>query len=112
MNMRAPIKILAAAILVASVPFAVPAAAAPLSQPSALGNAEAGSVDQVQYRRYHRRYYRGWYAYGASPRYFLRSRPRQWNYGNGAAATSPGSWRGCPGGDRALSDGYPSWMCR
>jgi hypothetical protein len=108
-----PIKTLAAAVVVAAVPFAVPAAAAPLSQSLALDNANAGSLEQVQYRRWNRRAYRsGWYAYGAAPGYILRSGPRRWNYGNGAAATAPGSWRGCPGGDRALSDGYPSWMCR
>src|SRR5687767_13582558 len=111
--MRMPTKILAAAVVAAAVPLAVPAAAAPLSQSLALGDANVGSLDQVQYRRWDRRRYRsGWYAYGAAPGYVLRSGPRQWNYGNGAAATSPGSWRGCPGGDRALSDGYPSWMCR
>ena len=111
--MRMPTKILAAAVVAAAVPFAVPAAAGPLSQSLALGDANVGSLDQVQYRRAYRRNYRsGWYAYGAAPGYVLRSGPRQWNYGNGAAATSPGSWRGCPGGDRALSDAYPSWMCR
>jgi len=110
--MRMLTKTLAAALVAAAVPLAVPAAAAPLSQSLALDNANAGSFEQVQYRRWHRRHYRsGWYAYGSS-RGFLRSGPRQWNYGNGAAATAPGSWRGCPGGDRALSDGYPSWMCR
>jgi hypothetical protein len=103
--MGTPSKTLAAGLVAAAVTLAVPAAAAPLSQSLALGNANAGSVDQIQYRRWHRRHYRGgWYAYGAAP--------RQWNYGNGGAATAPGSWRGCPGGDRALSSGYPSWMCR
>jgi hypothetical protein len=106
--MRMPTKTLAAALVGAAVTLAVSAAAAPLSQSLALSNANAGSLDQVQYRRWHRRYYRsGWHAYG-----FLRSGPRRWNYGNGGAATAPGSWRGCPGGDRAESSGYPSWMCR
>jgi len=110
-KMRMSTKILAAAVVAAAVPFAVPATAAP--QSLALGDANVGSLEQVQYRRAHRRHYRsGWYAYGAAPGYALRSGPRQWNYGNGAAATSPGSWRGCPGGDRALSSAYPSWMCR
>jgi hypothetical protein len=113
MNMRMPTKTLAAALVAAAVPLAVPAAAAPLSQPLALSNASAGSLDQVQYRRWDRRYYRsGWYAFGAAPGYVLRSGPRQWNYGNGSAATAPGSWRGCPGGDRDESSGYPSWLCR
>ena len=119
--MRMPTKILAAAVVAAAVPLAVPAAAAPLSQSLALGDANIGSLDQVQYRRHYRngrhyrsghRYRSGWYAYGAAPGYGLRSQPRQWNYGNGGAATAPGSWRGCPGGDRALSDAYPSYMCR
>jgi hypothetical protein len=103
--MRMPTKTLAAALVAAAIPLAVPAAAAPLSQSLALSNANAGSLEQVQYRRWHRRHYRsGWYAFSAAP--------RRWNYGNGSAATAPGSWRGCPGGDRALSSGYPSWMCR
>ena len=119
--MRMPTKILAAAVVAAAVPFAVPAAAAPISQSLALADAHVGSLDQVQYRRHYRsgrhyrnghRYRSGWYAYGAAPGYGLRSQPRQWNYGNGGAATAPGSWRGCPGGDRALSDAYPSYMCR
>src|SRR5262245_4138449 len=113
MNMRTPTKTLAAAIVAAAVPLAIPAAAAPLSQPLALSNANAGALDQVQYRSWHRRHYRsGWYAFGAAPGYILRSGPRQWNYGNGGAATGPGSWRGCPGGDRDESSGYPSWLCR
>jgi hypothetical protein len=107
MNMRMPTKTLAAALVAAALPFAVPAAAAPLSQPLALSDANAGTLDQVQYRRAHRRYYRsGWNAFARS------SRSLPWNYGNGAAATGRGSWRGCPGGDRALSDAYPSYMCR
>src|SRR5690242_4832581 len=111
-QMRMPTNILAAGLVAAAVQLAVPASAAPLSQSLLVRNANVGSVDQVQYRRWHRRHYRnGWYAYGAAPGYFLRSGPRQWNYGNGGAATSRGSWRGCPGGDRALSDAYPSWMC-
>jgi hypothetical protein len=104
--MRMPTKTLAAALVAAAVPLAVPAAAAPLSQSLALSNANAGSLDQVQYRRSYRRHYRsGWNA-------FARSRRLPWNYGNGGAATAPGSWRGCVGGDRAESSGYPSWMCR
>jgi hypothetical protein len=103
MNMRIPTKTLAAAFVAAAVPFAVPAAAAPLSQPLALDNANAGSLDQVQHRRHYRS---GWNAFARS------SRRLPWNYGNGGAATAPGSWRGCPGGDRALSDAYPSYLCR
>jgi hypothetical protein len=113
MNMRVPIKTLAAAVVVAAIPLAAPATAAPLSHSLALSHAEAGSLEQVQYRRWHRRHYRsGWYAYGAGRGYIARSGPRRWNYGNGSAATAPGSWRGCPGGDRVASTSYPSWMCR
>jgi hypothetical protein len=105
--MKMPTETLAAAFVAAVIQLAVPAAAAPLSQSLALSNANAGSLEQVQYRRWYRGHYRGgWYAYG------LRSGPRQWNYGNGSAATGPGSWRGCPGGDRDASSGYPSWLCR
>ena len=110
--MRTPTRILAAAVVAAAIPLALPAAAAPLPQSLALNNANAGSLEQVDYRRTHRRNYRsGWYAYGSARR-FPRSGPLPWNYGNGSAATAPGSWRGCPGGDRAVSDAYPSWMCR
>jgi hypothetical protein len=111
-TMRMPTRILAAAVVAAAIPVALPAAAAPLSQSLGLSNTNAGPLEQIDYRRTHRRNYRsGYYAYG-STRGFLRSEPRRWNYGNGSAATAPGSWRGCPGGDRAISDSYPSWMCR
>ena len=107
-------KTFAAALVVAAIPlFAAPASAAPLSQSLGLTSTDVGSLEQVQYRRWHRRHYRnGYYAYGAAPGYIARSGPRRWNYGNGSAATAPGSWRGCPGGDRHASSGYPSWMCR
>ena len=111
--MTMPTKTLAAALVAAAIPLVVPAALAPLSQSLALSSDSAGSLERVQYRRWHRRHYRsGWYAYGAAPGYIARSGPRRWNYGNGSAATAPGSWRGCPGGDRVDSNAYPSWMCR
>jgi hypothetical protein len=100
-----PTKLLAAAVVAAATWFAGSASAAPLPPLMGLGHDDASSVEQVQYRRWHRRAYRnGYYAYGSAP--------RRWNYGNGSAATAPGSWRGCPGGDRHASSGYPSWMCR
>jgi hypothetical protein len=103
--MRMPTKILAAAVVTAAVPLAAPASTAPLSPSLGLSHADVVAAEQVQYRRWHRRTYRnGYYAYGSAP--------RRWNYGNGSAATAPGSWRGCPGGDRHASSGYPSWMCR
>ena len=90
--MTLPTKTLAAAFVAATIPlWAGPAAAAPLSQSLALSNADVGTVEQVQYRRWHRgrwigpaaagfaagaiiggalapRYYDdGYYAYGAAP---------------------------------------------
>jgi hypothetical protein len=124
MTMRLPSKTLAAAVVAAAIPLAGPAAAAPLSQSLALNNADAGTIEQVQYRRWDRGYdgdgyYAygaapdGNYAYGAAPGYYVgpRYRGRNWNYGNGSAATGPGSSALCPP-DREQSSGYPSWMCR
>lgn len=90
--MTLPTKTLAAALVAATIPlYGGPAAAAPLSQSMALNNADVGTVEQVQYRRWHRgrwigpaaagfaagaiiggalapRYYGdGYYAYGAAP---------------------------------------------
>ena len=123
--MTLPTKILAPALLVAAIPLlAGSAAAAPLSQSLALGNAETGTVEQVQYRRSWRHYNDGYYAYGAAPGYgggyyaygagpghYVGPRRRAWNYGNGSAATGPGSAARC-GSDRFHASGYPSWMCR
>jgi hypothetical protein len=55
----------------------------------------------------------GYYAYGAAPGYVATGRYRGWdeNYGNGSAATGPGSSPMCPS-DREDASGYPSWMCR
>jgi hypothetical protein len=122
--MRLPLKTLAAAAVAAAIPLAGPAAAAPLSQSLALDNADHGTIEQVQYRRWDRGYYGdgyyaygaapdGYYAYGAAPGYRVapRYRQRNWNYGNGSSATAPGSsWR-CDA-DRTNSTAYPSWMCR
>ncbi len=93
--MRLPTKTLAAALMAAAVPFYTgPAAAAPLSQSLALNSADVGTVEQVQYRRWHSgrwigpaagiaagvaiggalapRYYDdGYYAYGAAPGYYV-----------------------------------------
>jgi hypothetical protein len=135
MKMILPSKTLAAAIVAAAIPLAGPTAAAPLSQPLALNSADVGTVEQVQYRRWRSgrwigpaagiaagvaigsalapRYYDdGYYAYGAAPGY-AGPRYREWNdnYGNGAAATGPGSSPVCPP-DREESSAYPSWMCR
>src|SRR5262245_17388828 len=103
-------KSLAPALLLAAIPLlAGSASAGPQSQSLALSTVETGTIEQVQYRRT-RRYYRGGYrAYAWAPGY--GSRRRAWNYGNGSAATGPGSWRGCPA-DRFQASGYPSWMCR
>lgn len=121
--MTLPLKTLAAAVVAAAIPLASPAAAAPLSQSLALTNADTGTIQQVQYRRWDRGYYNdgyyaygavpdGYYAYGAAPGYrYAPGYRRQWNYGNGSAATGRGSSRLCPA-DREPASGYPSWMCR
>jgi hypothetical protein len=108
--MKLATKTLGPALLLAAIPlFAGSASAAPLSQALALDKAETGTVEQVQYRRARRHYRSGYYAYGWAPGY--GSRRRAWNYGNGSAATAPGSWGRCPS-DRFQASGYPSWMCR
>jgi hypothetical protein len=114
MKMTLPTKTMAAAFVAAAIPLCGgPAAAAPLSQSLALNNADVGTVEQVQYRRWGRGYYaygparrwgRGYYAYGAARGYVA-------NYGNGGAATAPGSARICPA-DREEASVYPSWLCR
>lgn len=121
--MRLPMKTLAAAVVAAAIPLAGPAAAAPLSQSQALSNADTGTIEHVQYRRWDRGYYNdgyyaygaapdGYYAYGAAPGYVApRYRGRSGNYGNGSSATGPGSSPVCDA-DRENATSYPSWMCR
>jgi len=108
--MTRPTRILAPALLVAAIPlFGGSASAAPMSQSLALDKAETGTVEQIQYRRARRYYNDGYYAYGWAPGYAPQR--RAWNYGNGSAATGPGSAARC-GSDRFQASGYPSWMCR
>ena len=142
--MTLPTKTLAAALVAAAIPLAGPVAAAPLSQSLALNNADVGTVEQVQYRRWNRGrwigpaaaglaagaivggalasryndgYYAygaapgGYYAYGASPGYDRGPNSTYRIYGNGSAATAPGSSPICPA-DREDASAYPSWMCR
>jgi len=120
--MTLPCKTLAAALVAAAIPLATPAAAAPLSQSLVLNNTDVGTIEQVQYRRWDRGYYNdgyyaygavpdGYYAYGAAPGYRVAPRYRQWNFGNGSAATAPGSSPRCPA-DLEPGSAYPSWMCR
>jgi hypothetical protein len=124
--MRTPSKILAATAFAVAVPLAGPVAAAPLSQSLTLGNTDAGMIEQVQWRRWDDGYYAygaaphgyaygvapdAYYAYGAAPGYRVAPRYRQWNFGNGSAATAPGSHPLCPA-DLESASGYPSWMCR
>jgi hypothetical protein len=122
MKMTLPIKTLAAALIAAAIPLvAGPATAAPLSQSLALRNADIGTIEQVQYRRWDGYYAYGaapgaYYAYGAAPGYVAAPRNRGPNstyniYGNGGAATAPGSSPQCPA-DRDESSSFPSWMCR
>ena len=62
----------AAVLTVVAVPTA-PANAAPIKNASGLAEHQSG-VEQVQYRRYNRRYYRGYYGprrfYGGGPYYY------------------------------------------
>jgi hypothetical protein len=142
-------KTLAAALMAAAIPLTSGAVtAAPLSQSLALGNADVGTIEHVQYRwnrgrwigpaaagfaagaiiggalssqAYNDGYYAygaapgGYYAYGAAPGYVTGPRygygTLESNYGNGSAATGPGSAAACPP-DREDASAYPSWMCR
>ncbi len=130
-----PTKTMAAALVAAAIPlYAGPAAAGPLSQSLALNNADVGTVEHVQYRRWGRGYYahgaarrwgRGYYAYGAARRWgrgyyaygaalgYGAPRYRFWdpNYGNGGSATTPRSDRTCTS-DREEASSWPSWLCR
>src|SRR5258708_3448097 len=117
-----PTKTMAAALVAVAIPlYAGPAAAGPLSQSLALNNADVGTGERVQYRRWGRGYYaygaarrwgRGYYAYGAALGYVgSRYRIGDPNYGNGGSATTPFSDRTCAS-DRENASGYPSWMCR
>lgn len=122
--MRMPSTILAAAAVAAAIPLAGSALAAPISQPQAMGDAGPGAIAYVQWRGWDGGYPAygaapdgygavpdGYYAYGAAPRHRYAPRYRQWNYGNGSAATAPGSSAMCPA-DLEAGSGYPSWMCR
>jgi hypothetical protein len=128
--MRTPWKILAPALIAASVPWmAGTAGAAPLSPSLALKNADAASVETVQWRRGHRgrwigpaagfaagvvvgsalapRYYDygysgypGYGAYAYDPGYAYAPAPRSYRYRNGCT------------GDENVDSAYPSWYCR
>jgi hypothetical protein len=87
----------------------------------AAGLAIGGAIASSQY------YGDGYYAYGAAPGYYAYGAapgyvgpgyvgPRygassRLNYGNGGAATGPGSAAICSP-DRYQNSAYPSWMCR
>jgi hypothetical protein len=125
--MTFPSKFLAAALMAGSLPvLAGPATAAPLAQPLGLTNAQTSTVEQVQWRRGHRGYWRGgrwigpaagfaagvavgsalaapnyydgYYAYGAAPGY-VPVAPRSY-YG----------YRNC-GGTEGFASAYPNWAC-
>jgi hypothetical protein len=127
--MRTTWKILAPALIAASVPLmAGPAGAAPLSSSLALKNADTASVETVQWRRGHRgrwigpaagfvggvvvggalapRYYdygyygNGYGAYAYDPGYAYAPAPRYYRYRNGCT------------GDENVDSAYPSWYCR
>ena len=98
--MTLPTKTLVAMLFASAIPLAAgPAAAAPLSQSLALGNADVGTVEQVQYRWNRGRwvgpaaagfaagailggalsslaYNDGYYAYGAAPGGYYGTAPR------------------------------------
>jgi hypothetical protein len=114
-----PAKTMAAALVAAAIPlYAGSAAAGPLSQSLALNNADVGTVEQVQYRRWGRGYYAygaapgAFYAYGAAPGY-VGPRARIWdpNYGNGGAATTWLSDRRCASDREDDASAWPSWAC-
>jgi hypothetical protein len=136
--MRLSARTLALAAVAAAIPMSAgPVAAAPLSQSLSLNNADVGSVEQVQYRRWNRgrwigpaaggfiagaivgsalapRYYNdGYYAYGATPYgdgyYAYGAAPgyRGYNYG---VRRSP-QYGSCTG-DREDDSSFPSWQCR
>jgi hypothetical protein len=119
--MRPITKALAAALVAAAVPLlAGPVAAAPLSQPQALHAADVGTMENVQYRRWHGDrigpspyayggYDDGYYAYGAVPGPAYGYRPGGWGYS--PQAPSPGSSPRCTA-DREQNSSFPSWMCR
>ena len=132
--MRTPWKILAPALIAASVPLmAGSASAAPLSPSLALKNADAASVETVQWRRGHRGRWIG-PAAGFAAGVVIGSAlaPRYYDYGYypgyGAYAYSPGYTydpgyayvparryyryrNGCTG-DENVDSAYPSWYCR
>jgi hypothetical protein len=101
---KMPTKTMAAALVAAAIPlYAGPTAAGPLSQSLALNNADVGTVEQVQYRRWGRGYYgygpgrrwgRGYYAYGAAPRwgrgYYAYAAAPRWGRGYYAFGAAPG----------------------
>lgn len=139
-----PTRALAATLIIAaSIPlYAGSVTAAPLSQPQALKNADVGSMEQVQYRRWYRGgrwigpaaglaiggaiasspyYGDGYYAYGAAPGY---AAPGYYAYGAVPSYGGPQYYWGygaeapAPGSsaactpDRDDNAAFPSWMCR
>ena len=105
--MRTPFKLLAAAAIAAAMPVGSAAAQAVVIGD---GYYAYGSVVAPGYYAYGAAPY-GYYAYGAAPGYRVAPRYRQWNFGNGSAATAPGSSPICPP-DLEPGSAYPSWMCR
>jgi len=126
------LKILSVAAIAAGASWiAAPAGAAPLASSLAVKNADAATVESVQWRRWHRGRWIGpaaGFAAGVAigsalaPRYYDYGYPG-YNYGYGAYAYDPGyayvpapryrsyGYYGCTGDDSTDSS-YPSWMCR
>jgi hypothetical protein len=131
--MRTSWKILAPALIAATVPWlAGSAGAAPLSSSLSLKNADAAAVETVQWRRGHRGRWIGPAAgFAAGVAIGSAFAPRYYDYGYygnpgyGAYAYDPGyvyapapryrrdygGYRGCTG-DENVDSAYPSWACR
>ena len=103
--MRTPFKILAAAAFAVAMPLAATAQTVVIGD----GYYEYGAAPGGYYA--YGAAPNGYYAYGYAPGYRVAPRYRQWNFGNGSAATAPGSSPICPA-DLEPGSAYPSWMCR
>jgi hypothetical protein len=112
MKMTLPTKTLAAALVAAAIPLCGgSAAAAPLSQSLALNNADVGTIEQVQYRRWYRGRWIGpaaaGLAAGAIVGGALSSQYNDGYYAYGAAA--PSGYYAYGAAPRYAGPGYRNW---
>ena len=110
--MTLPTKTLAAALVAAAIPLCGgSAAAAPLSQSLALNNADVGTIEQVQYRRWNRGRWIGpaaaGLAAGAIVGGALSSQYNDGYYAYGAAA--PSGYYAYGAAPRYVGPGYRDW---